>query len=76
MPFSEGGNLYVEGAENEEMNGEDNEEEDEELLERDRFEQTIIQPIGEDIIQIESYPIYFYEENNFCDYEYIPEDID
>ena len=74
--FSEGGNLYVEGAENEEMNGEDNEEEDEELLERDRFEQTIIQPIGEDIIQIESYPIYFYEENNFCDYEYIPEDID
>lgn len=73
--FNEEGNLYEEG-ENQEMNGEDNEEEDEELLERDRFEQTIIQPIGEDIIQIESYPIYFYEENNFCDYEYSPEEID
>jgi hypothetical protein len=74
--FNEGENLYVEGVENEQVNGEENEEEDEELLERDRFEQTIIQPIGEDIIQIESYPIYFYEENAFCDYEYIPEEMD
>lgn len=74
--FNEGKNLYIEGVEHEQMNGEENEEEDEENLERDRFEQTIIQPIGEDIIQIESYPIYFYEENNFCDYEYVPEEID
>ena len=61
-------NYYEEGMENM--------EEDEEYLERDRFEQTIIQPIGEDIIQIENYPIYFYEENDFCDYEYTPEDND
>lgn len=74
--FDEGQNYYEGGFENLENIDEENIEEDEEVLERDRFEQTIIQPIGEDIIQIENYPIYFYEESNFCDYEYIPEDID
>ena len=45
------------------------EEEEEEILERDRFELTIVQNIGEDIIQIENYPEFYYDENNFCDYE-------
>ena len=50
------------------------EEEEEEGLERDRFELTIVQNIGEDIIQIENYPIFYFDENNFCDYEYKPEE--
>lgn len=37
--------------------------------ERDKFEQTIIQALGEDIIQIDSHPnLYYFDENNFCDY--------
>ena len=50
------------------------EEEEEEGLERDRFELTIVQNIGEDIIQIENYPVFYFDENNFCDYEYKPEE--
>ena len=30
---------------------------------------TITQNIGEDIIQIENYPEFYFEENNFCDYD-------
>jgi len=37
--------------------------------ERDKFEQTIIQSLGEDIIQIDSHPnLYYFDKNNFCDY--------
>ena len=43
--------------------------EGEEALEKDKFESTITQHIGEDLIQIENYPIYYFEENNFCDYD-------
>ena len=50
------------------------EEEEEEGLERDRFELTIVQNIGEDIIQIENFPVFYFEENNFCDYDYKSED--
>ena len=36
---------------------------------RDKFEHTIIQSLGEDIIQIENHPnLFYYDENNFCDY--------
>ena len=43
--------------------------------ERDRFQQTIVEPIGEDIIQIEIHPeLFYYDENNFCDYTYKTED--
>ncbi len=58
---------------NGEGGGEIVEEEEDEMLERDRFELTIVQNIGEDIIQIENYPQFYYDENNFCDYEYKPE---
>lgn len=70
-------NNYIEN-ENEENNGEENiddangeEQEDyDEPQERDKFELTIVQPIGEDIIQIENHPtLYYYDENNFCDYD-------
>jgi hypothetical protein len=44
------------------------EEEDEEY-ERDRFELTIKQPLGEDIMQVDNYPIFMYDKNNFCDYK-------
>ena len=67
------------GEENEEMDEEneeieaygeeENEEENEGPIERDRFEMTIAQNIGEDIIQIENYPEFYFEENNFCDYD-------
>ena len=44
---------------------------------RDRFQQTIIDPIEKDIIQIEHYPLlFYYNENNFCDYFYKSEEID
>ena len=46
----------------------DNYEEGEEI-ERDKFELTIEQPLGEDIIQIENYPLYTYDPENFCDYQ-------
>ena len=46
----------------------DNYEEGEEV-ERDKFELTIEQPLGEDIIQIENYPLYTYDPENFCDYQ-------
>ena len=43
---------------------------------RDRFQQTIIDPIEKDIIQIEHYPLlFYYNENNFCDYFYKSEEI-
>ena len=43
---------------------------------RDKFQETIVQPLDKDIIQIEKYPeLFYYEENNFCDYCYIPEEI-
>ena len=72
--FNEENNNYEEngGEMNEEMeiNGNEYEEnEEEEQLERDRFELTIVQNIGEDIIQIENYPEYHIEEDNFCDYD-------
>ena len=68
-------NNYIE---NEENNGEENiddgngeEQEDyDEPQERDKFQLTIVQPIGEDIIQIENHPtLFYYDENNFCDYD-------
>ena len=43
-------------------------DEDEEEIERDKFELTIQQPLGEDIIQIENYPMSKYDPDNFCDY--------
>lgn len=59
------------------QNSDENIEEDENLndkdnyehQERDKFEQTIVQSLGEDIIQIDSHPnLYYYDEYNFCDY--------
>ena len=76
--FNEKNNNYEENGDemNEEMEIKGNEyeeneeiEEDEGQLERDRFEVTITQSIGEDIIQIENYPEYHIEEDNFCDYD-------
>ena len=72
--------MELNGEENEEneINGEDeneinleeeNEEENDGPIERDRFEMTIAQNIGEDIIQIENFPEFYFEENNFCDYD-------
>ena len=59
-----------EGNEDIELNGEENEsEENDGPIERDRFEMTITQNIGEDIIQIENYPEFYHEENIFCDYD-------
>ena len=66
--YNENNNFEEMGeGQEEEFNGEENEEE--EGLERDKFELTIVQNIGEDIIQIENYPIYYFDENNFCDYD-------
>ena len=56
------------------MVNDEGEEEVEEGLERYKFEITIGQNIDEDIIQIESFPNYYFDENNFCDYEYEPEE--
>ena len=42
--------------------------ENEEEIERDKFELTLTQPIGEDIIQIENYPLSKYDPDCFCDY--------
>ena len=54
-----------ENIEDENLNDKDNYEHQE----RDKFEQTIIQSLGEDIIQIDTHPnYYYYDENNFCDY--------
>ena len=58
-------NLNENQAENEE---EIENYEEEEFIERDKFELTITQPLGEDIIQIENYPISRYDPDNFCDY--------
>ena len=64
------GNMEKYNENNFEEIGEGEEEnEEEERLERDRFELTIVQNLGDDIIQIESYPIYFFEESNFGDYD-------
>ena len=63
---------------NEEENIENNneEKEGEGFQDRDRFQQTIIDPFKKDIIQIENYPLsFYYNENNFCDYLYKPEEI-
>ena len=59
---------------NENQNENENEEEfenyeEEEYIERDKFELTITQPLGEDIIQIENYPMSRYDPDNFCDYQ-------
>ena len=59
--------------ENFEENQDENEEEvenyeEEEYVERDKFELTITQPLGEDIIQIENYPMNRYDPDNFGDY--------
>ena len=56
----ENGQIYEEG--------ENMEEYEEEGIERDRFELTIVKNIGEDMTQIENFPIYYLDENNFCDY--------
>lgn len=53
----------------EKINEEEEENVEEEGFERDRFELTIVQNLGDDIIQIENYPIYFFEESNFADYD-------
>ena len=54
-----------ENIEDENLNDKDNYEHQE----RDKFEQTIVQSLGEDIIQIDSHPnLYYYDEYNFCDY--------
>lgn len=59
-----------------EMNAE-NEEKVDEPQDRDKFQQTITQRIDEDIIQIaNTNDLFFYDENNFCDYIYITEEID
>ena len=42
--------------------------EEEEEIQRDEFELTIQQPLAEDIIQIENYPMSKYDPDNFCDY--------
>ena len=60
--------------ENEKNNEEDEEEfeeaeEDEKRLERDLFKNTLEQNLSQDIIQIEDFPKYHYNENTFCDYE-------
>ena len=63
---------------NEEENNENNneEKEGEGFQDRDKFQQTIIDPFKKDIIQIENYPLsFYYNENNFCDYLYKPEEI-
>ena len=64
--YKENGN---ESNMNNEMSEELENEENEEEIERDKFELTIVQPIGEDIIQIENYPMSKYDPDNFCDYE-------
>lgn len=57
------------GEEEQQNFEEDNEQEEDGLQKRDFFKETITQAIGEDIIQIEEYPICFYDEENFCDYK-------
>ena len=58
-----------------EMNSE-NEEKVDEPQERDKFQETITQRIDEDIIQISNINVlFYYDENNFCDYTYIAEEI-
>ena len=59
-------NLNENQDDNEEV---ENYEEEEEFIERDKFEMTITQPLGEDIIQIENYPMSRYDPDNFCDYD-------
>ena len=53
----------------EEENGEENEYIEEQVEERDTFQKTLTQNIGEDVMQIPEQPtnVYF-EEENFCDY--------
>ena len=80
--FNDGQNYYDEnenGNENEDgegngeegMNGEEeNGDEYEEHLKRDRFESTIVQNLSEDIIQIENYQDFYFDENNFGDYNF------
>ena len=69
--------LNIENENNEEENLNENQAEneeeienyeEEEFIERDKFELTITQPLGEDIIQIENYPMSRYDPDNFCDY--------
>jgi len=67
-------NVEEEENMNENQNENENEEEfenyeEEEYIERDKFELTITQPLGEDIIQIENYPMSRYDPDNFCDYK-------
>ena len=61
----------------EENNENNNEEKEVDIFkDRDRFQQIIIEPINKDIIQIEHYPLlFYYKENNFCDYFYKQEEI-
>ena len=71
--------LNIENENNEEENLNENQAEneeeienyeEEEFIERDKFELTITQPLGEDIIQIENYPMSRYDPDNFCDYNH------
>ena len=64
---NEDNNNIEENKENEEL-GEDLNNDEEEEIERDKFELTLTQPIGEDIIQIENYPLSKYDPDCFCDY--------
>ena len=74
-------NLEENNEENNNNGGEHEEYEEQqdyyEPQERDKFQQTIVQPIGEDIIQIDNNPSHFYyDENNFCDYDIKHNDIE
>ena len=58
--------MHFEEENNEEDNGEYGEEQAEE---RDTFQKTLTQNIGEDVMQIPEQPIQIYfNEENFCDY--------
>ena len=53
----------------EEENGEENEYIEEQVEERDTFQKTLTQNIGEDVMQIPEQPVsVYFEEENFCDY--------
>ena len=51
------------------INVENDGEEEDKRQKRDIFENTIKEPLGQDIIMIEEYQDYYYDINNFADYE-------
>ena len=65
----EGEEMNFEEEDNEEENGE-NEYMEEQGEERDTFQKTLTQNIGEDVMQIPEQPaILYYDQENFCDYK-------